>query len=175
MPYLCCEKCKVLSSRRAASQRHSRTEACVHAACSRIASVTRLQCVWSGNFPISVSAGRQSAFLLLASDLGYKYRNMLPGSKKGNKYEWLPGKCTRAISVCLCVSEGRQVQTHTRICRMFVRVPWLRFSTSICSDAYMRKSTVVTVKFYEILENRDFSLQGLTQCIFPELILSRCV
>lgn len=72
-----------------------------------------------------------------------------------------------------CVGAQASTNTHTRSSRTLVRVPWLGFGIPV-SDAYGRKSTVVTVKFYEIFENRDFSLKGLTQCIFPELTLSGC-
>lgn len=69
--------------------------------------------VWSEPFPQLCFCRETNRFLLLASNLGYRYRTVPPGSGKGRRYGWLPGTCTRAVSVCLPVSGRRQVQTRT--------------------------------------------------------------
>lgn len=132
MPYLCCEKCKVLGLRKVASQPHSHTISCVRISCSRTTSKIYLSLHPEWKISSSVYLLIHKSLFLLASNLSCKYRNMLPRSKKGDRYLLVAlmqlYACYQCVLVCVWVQAS--INAHTSyIYRMFVHGQWLSFST----------------------------------------------
>lgn len=112
MPYLCCERRKVLGLRQVASQQQSHTVPCAHTSCSRATSAIRLSpClerkVSSSPGPAYRQITSCSLQVIWATKTGICYLEV-----KGdiNIYKWL--SCNCKCATCVCVWAQASINTH---------------------------------------------------------------